>query len=118
MTYFTEKELSVAAADSTIVLSLYVDRKSTTFSEVVSTAHPVLYDHIPLLHIPQPKKEMKKLQQDQKLRVYEYVEVASFRSFLVQQETFPREQKNPLSFVSVVRFCFCNCFCFLFVLLF
>ena len=83
-------------------LILSTDRKST-FSEVLPSPHPVLYDRNPLLHKDQLKKETKELQLDQKLRMHKSVELASFRGFLAQQEVFPRKQNNALSFVSVVR---------------
>ena len=100
---FTGKKLSDAAADSFMDLILSTDRKSASFDEVFSSPHPVFYNQISLLHKDQLEKEMKELQLDQKLRMHKYVELVFFRTFLVQQDVFPRKLKNPFSFVSVVR---------------
>ena len=84
-------------------LSLSIDRKSTTFSEVLDPPHPVLFDHtFPPLNKDHLKKEMKELGKE--LKVHEYVERAFFHNLLAQQtEIFSREQRNPLSVASVTR---------------
>ena len=84
-------------------LSLSIDRKSTTFSEVLDLPHPVLLDHtFPPLNKDHLKKENKELGKE--LKVHEHVERAFFHNLLVQQaEIFSREQRNPLSVASVTR---------------
>ena len=95
----TGKKLSDASG---MGFSLSVDRKSSTFSEVLVPPHTVLCDHtFPLLYKDRLKKKMKKLGKE--LRLHEYVERASLCTLLVHQEIFSREQRNLLSVASVIR---------------
>ena len=100
--HFTEKKPSNAVDDSSEGFSLSIDRKSTTFSEVLAPPYPVLCDQqtYPLLYKDRLDKETKKL--DYELRVHE---TASFHTLFAQHWIFPmfREQENPLSVVGVIR---------------
>lgn len=100
--HFTEKKSSDAVDDSSEGFSLSIDRKSTTFSEVLAPPYPVLHDQqtFPLLYKDRLDKEMKRL--DYELRVHE---TAPFHTLFAQHGIFPpfREQENPLSVVGVIR---------------
>ena len=100
--HFTEKKLSHTVDDSSKDLSLSIDGKSTTFSEVLTPPYPGLCDQTsPLMYKDRLKKEMKNL--DYELRMHDLVETATFHTFVQQMFPLFREQENSFSVVGRLK---------------
>ena len=100
--HFTGNKLSDTVDDSCKGLSLSVDRKSTTFSEVLAPPYPVLRDQtIPLLYKDRLKKEMKNPEYEP--RVHDLIETVTFRTLVQQMFPLFREQENSFSVVGRLK---------------